>query len=131
MKREKGSETAYRVRWNWPESIAAEQCLLAICFGEPVEEDKPDKLTAYYRASVDRESWEADGASLLVETQPDWVGGYVVVWAVIDPGFETFYSAPLVLGILGDESRSKWKPWRAFGARRGEVAQAEDEPAPE
>jgi len=131
LKREKGSETAYRVRWNWPESIAAEQCLLAICFGEPVEEDKPDELTAYYRASVDRESWEADGASLLVETQPDWAGGYVVVWAVIDPGFETFYSAPLVLGVLGDESRSKWKPWRAFGARRGEVAQTEDEPEPE
>ncbi len=32
--------------------------------------------------------------------ESDWVGCYVAVWAMVDAGFQTFASVPLVLGRI-------------------------------
>ena len=44
----------------------------------------------------------------------------MVVWAIVDPGFQTFASRPLVLGQIQRRSRWKWKGLRVFSTRRRE-----------
>jgi len=46
------------------------------------------------------------------------LGRFVVVWAVIDLGFQQFHSPPLVLGKLEARSRWRWKGLGLFGSRR-------------
>jgi len=103
----KGSGTKYRVRWTWPQQRFTDRCLLAVCPDKPGEKDNPQDLAAHHRVSLDRQSWQRQGRRQVLRTQPEWQGGYVVVWAVVDLGFRAFYSPPLVLGCLGAASRPK------------------------
>ena len=117
----KEAEGNYRVHWTWPEPRFADQCLLAICPDEPGEDDDPLEFSVHCRLPIDRESWESGGGGQLVRAERDWVGGYVVVWAVVDLGLRTFYSPPLMLGRLEARSRWSWKGWRVFSSRRRET----------
>jgi len=109
----------HRVRFGWPEARFSEQCVLAISAGEPGGEAVPEETGLLHRVPIDRESWEHGGGSWLLHAEPDWAGAYVVVWAVVDLGFRTFYSLPLVLGRLGAPPGWKWKGLRHLFAGRG------------
>ncbi|MBN2477030.1 MAG: protein kinase family protein [Pirellulales bacterium] len=112
----KGTGTKCRVRWVWPEERFTNRCLLGVCPAEPDYGDDPQDLVAHHRASVDRETWEREGRRQVIRTAAEWAGSCAVVWAVVDLGFRTFYSPPLVLGHLG--TRAGWK-WKGLFASRG------------
>ncbi|MHC4405189.1 MAG: protein kinase domain-containing protein [Planctomycetota bacterium] len=94
------AQRAYRVRWTWPQQRFADECILAICHEHPSPEIDPRDLEAHYRLPLDRRHWESGGGSRLIHAEPEWDASYVVVWAMIDLGFRTFASRPLVLGQL-------------------------------
>jgi hypothetical protein len=104
---------AYRVRWTWPPTRFSEECLLAVCAEEPDQDDDPLALPALERIVTTRPMWESGGGSRLLESAPHWAGAYVVVWAKIDLGFQSFYSHPLVLGRIAAPRRF-WRPWQFF-----------------
>ncbi|HVX62425.1 MAG TPA: hypothetical protein VHC19_17535, partial [Pirellulales bacterium] len=115
--REPGSATAYRVCWQWPEPRFSDQCLLAVCRPHPAPGDDPRRSETLVRIPVDRRSYEEGGGSRLLHVEDDWQGGYVAVWAVVDVGFQTFVSDPLVLGQLEEASAkpTRWNPRGIFG----------------
>jgi len=125
----KESPGEYRVRWTWPQSRFADECLLAVCPEPPGPEDDPQSVPAHLLQSIDRQNWESGGGSRVIHAEADWAGSHVVVWAVVNLGFRTFRSRPLVLGQLETRSRLRWLGLRAF-SRRGETSPRprEDEP---
>jgi hypothetical protein len=116
-----------RVRWEWPPARFSDQCVLAISAEEPRPESVPEETALLHRVPVDRQSWESGGGSWIVHAEPDWAGAYVVVWAVVDLGFRTFFSLPLVLGRVGERSGWPWKGLRSIFAGRGQRARASQE----
>jgi hypothetical protein len=115
LAREPGSNEAYRVCWRWPEPRYCEQCFLAVCRQAPRRGDDPRKLATLIRMPVDRKSYEEGGGSRRIHIDPAWSGGYVAVWAMVDAGFETFASEPLVLGRLEAIAKPTRRLGRFFG----------------
>ncbi len=99
------SEGTYRVRWTWPAQRFSDECVLAVCRHEPAEGDEPGEMPDHFNIKIDRPTWEREGGSQLLRAEPDWAGGYVTVWAVIDPGFRSFFSEPLLLGRIEKSSK--------------------------
>lgn len=118
---------SHRVRWSWPHERFSEQCVLAISVEEPGPQAVPGETALLHRVPVDRESWESGGGSWVLHSERDWKGAYVVVWAVVDVGFRTFFSLPLVLGRLGDRVGWKWKGLRSIFTGRGEHLRSAEE----
>ena len=90
----------YQVKWNWPSQRFTDNCLLGICRGTPSGRVDPAEV-AVHRIPIDRQRWEAGGGVYSLTVKPDWrakLADMVVVWAVIDLGFGTFFSEPLALG---------------------------------
>jgi hypothetical protein len=96
-----------RVRWNWPIAKITDLCLLAVCQTEPSTHARPDEVKQLCSAELHRERWEAGDRFHEIEVEEDWEQAYVVVWAVIDLGFEEFYSPPLVLGQIPAPKKSR------------------------
>jgi len=110
----------YRIRWTWPQQRFTDECILAICPAEPFPDEDPRDLAVHYREPIDRQSWESGGGSRLIHTQPEWAGGHVVVWAMIDLGFCILHSEPLVLGRLEEPPKRwglGWKGLNLFSSR--------------
>ena len=90
----------YRVKWTWPAQRFTDQCLLGICRGTPQGQIDPAEI-AVHRIPIDRQRWETGGGFYSLTAKSEWRikrADVVAVWAVIDLGFSTFYSEPLVLG---------------------------------
>jgi hypothetical protein len=97
---EPGNNGTYRVCWQWPEPRYSDQCVVTLCRNLPHRGDDPRHLTALIRLPVDRKSFEEGGGNRTLHVEPDWLGCYVAVWAMIDAGFNIFASEPLVLGRI-------------------------------
>jgi len=123
----RGPAGSYRVKWKWPQRRFADQFLLAVCHDQPADNVVPQDVPTYMRVLIDRADWQRDGRSRVIHTQPEWIGGCVAVWAVIDLGFRVFYSRPLVLGRLETDSSWKWRSWNPFSARGGESTDSHNE----
>jgi serine/threonine protein kinase len=106
-----------RAVWKWPEARLSEQCILAVCAAEPPPGDDPEQVAAHWRESVAAAQWADDCPGRLIPAEKGWEGSSVVVWAVVDLGFQKLFSPPLVLGQI--ESRSRWK-WPRLFSRRSE-----------
>lgn len=117
LAREQGSATVYRVCWQWPEPRFSGQCLLAVCRHRPAPGEDPRRSETLVRIPVDRKSYEEGGGSRLLHVEDDWQGSYLAVWAMVDVGFQTFVSDPLVLGRLEEASvkPARWSPRGIFG----------------
>ncbi|MEE8451274.1 MAG: hypothetical protein V3R99_05140 [Thermoguttaceae bacterium] len=100
----------YHVRWTWPEPRFADQCLLLVCPHEPGRDDDPMSVTVRHRTAVDRDAWQKAGNRQTIQIEADGEDDCVVVWAIVDLGFRSFYSEPLVLGRLKASSM-----WKLFG----------------
>jgi hypothetical protein len=100
LSHEPGNNGTFRLAWQWPEPRYSEQCIVALCRNLPARGDDPRQLAALIRLPVDRKSFEEGGGSRILHVEADWLGSYVVVWAMIDAGFHIFPSEPLVLGRL-------------------------------
>jgi hypothetical protein len=110
---DKSPET-YRIRWTWPQQRFTDECILAVCPNLPDADDDPRELSASFREPVDRTRWESGGGSWLLRAEREWKGQYVVVWAVVDLGFQLMFSHPLVLGPLGEPDRGAGRGWKVW-----------------
>jgi hypothetical protein len=120
-----------RVQWIWPAARLADRCVLAVCPAEPAAADDPQAVTAHLRVAIGRQEWDQGGGSRLIATEKEWEGACVVVWAIVDLGFQTFFSPPLLLGHLKSRSRWTWKGLRVFSSRQAEhEAEGQPEPSP-
>ncbi|MFO0872307.1 MAG: hypothetical protein U0935_25545, partial [Pirellulales bacterium] len=109
--------TTYLARWLWPGPRFTDNCQLIICRHPPKRGDDPRATIAIEETPITRRMYEDRGARV-IHPLPEWDGCYVVVWAVIDAGFEKFVSEPLVLGRLGSTARKSPKsesPKRGWG----------------
>jgi hypothetical protein len=111
------SEGHLHATWKWPEPRLSEQCILAVCPTEPKDGDDPEQLAAHWRESVSSAQWSTEGLGRRIPVDRGWEGSSVVVWSVIDLGYQKYFSPPLILGQI--ESRSRWK-WPRLFARRSE-----------
>jgi serine/threonine protein kinase len=105
---EPGADAAYRVCWNWPDPRFSELCTVALCPSEPVPGDDPREMQTHLRMRIDRKSYEEGGGSRLIHVEKEWLGAYVIVWSVVNVGFQEFASEPLVLGRVEGPSRKGW-----------------------
>jgi serine/threonine protein kinase len=128
----KAHET-YRIRWTWPQQRFTDECILAICPDLPAADEDPREFAASFREPIDRTRWESGGGSWLLHAERAWQGQHVVVWAVVDLGFQLMFSHPLALGTLGDPEAGAgrgWKVWPFSASGRSEPASARDDPTP-
>jgi hypothetical protein len=108
----------FRLRWEWPAPRFAERCRVALTAKQPAAGDDPEDVAADAQIEVNRAGWQRQGGACLLPVEPAWLGRFAVVWAVVDLGFQTFHSPPLVLGKLEARSRWRWKGFGLLGSRR-------------
>ncbi|NQT16092.1 MAG: hypothetical protein HQ582_25270, partial [Planctomycetes bacterium] len=116
------AEGAYRVRWTWPQQRFADECILAVRPEEPDSDAHPRDLDVQHRLPLDRQNWESGGGNRVIHVEPEWAGSRVIVWALVDLGFRTFASHPLVLGRLDNGKRrsgGRWIGWNLLSSRGG------------
>ncbi len=106
-----------RVVWQWPEPRVCDRCVLAVCPVPPTGLVDPFELgTVAYRHQVDRRLCEEGYGAVLLPLDGNSAGAFVVVWAVIELGWETLYSEPFVLGQLEGGSARRGGPARRTSA---------------
>lgn len=117
-----------RITWTWPPPHISTTCQLRICAKRPTGHVSPDDVESLHQATLQREQWnEATGYSIPFD--PQFHDAFVVIWAVIDLGYQTFFSEPLILGPL--EPAPKQRRWGLFSRRSGKPdAAAESTPGP-
>jgi hypothetical protein len=118
-------------RWTWPAPRFSNTCRLVICKQRPRPQIPPDNVPAEHSAAITRDQF-FPAASHQIAIQPEWDGCHVIVWAVVDLGFQVFYSEPLELGPVPAASKPAAQPprrWSLFrGWRSEKKAPAEEEP---
>jgi Protein kinase domain len=89
-----------KIRWNWPSPRFADACLLIACPHRPAPAADLHHLEKYIQFRVTRRGYEEAGGCRNLTVQDGWLGGWVVVAAVVDAGIEQFVSESLVLGQM-------------------------------
>lgn len=89
----------YKAQWRWPHVRFCDSCLWAVCKAPPRGMAQPNDI-AIYQQPFTRKLIESGGGAYSFNPKPEWVGRYVVVWAIIDLGFEKIFSEPLLLGRI-------------------------------
>jgi hypothetical protein len=90
--------TRCTMRWNWPEQRFTEECRVMVCRNRPAAGESPDTIKGWVDFPMTREMYQSAGGFRRHVIDAAWQGAYVVVWAKIDLGAESFWSEPLVLG---------------------------------
>ena len=111
--------------WTWPPPRISNQCRLAICDRQPAVHALPDDVQALYSASIDRDQWNPL-IGYVVEMNPEWEGKRVFVWAVVDLGFQVFFSAPFEVGLIKPVAKQTERRWSLFRRRRDEDKKPKD-----
>jgi len=105
-----------RLSWTWPAERFAEQCIIGVCRQTPGAGAGPDDVQTLLRLTVDRAACNARVGGVQLPVEADWDGAGVFVWAVIDLGFQVFYSQPLELGRIAPWAEGR--TWRLFKTAR-------------
>jgi len=97
------SNGAYRIKWRWPPSRFADKCVMAVCGEEPKPGSPPGDWRLYSQWRIERRVWQNAAGSQTIHPKKGWIGGWVVVWALIElgDGVSEIRSDPLVIGRLG------------------------------
>ena len=111
--------------WTWPPSRISNQCRLAICKSPPSPHVVPDDVPSLHAATIDLDQWDPD-KGYQVAFDPDWVESRVFVWAVVDLGFQVFYSTPFEVGQIKPLAKQP-RRWGLFRSWRGEKASSDGE----
>ena len=101
---------------------------MAICKQRPRPQTQPDDVPSVYTASIAREQWNPE-AGYQIPLDAAWEGSFVMVWAAVDVGFQTFYSEPLELGqiqVPGKEEQQAQTRWGLFRGRKKAKAAGEE-----
>lgn len=102
-----------RIVWNWPPPHVANECRVVIAAKRPAPGTVPDDVEALYRTVVTRDDWDP-AVGLTMVFDPEWHGATVFVWAVIDLGFQVFFSDPLHVGQI-EPAQKQQRSWSLFG----------------
>ncbi len=87
-------------RWSWPLPRLTDRCLLLVTPKRVASTDTPESCTVGLRMEVTRRDYEGAGCRTIVAPM-SCRDHFVVVWALVDVGFEQWWSEPVVLGRLG------------------------------
>jgi hypothetical protein len=112
-------EDRLHILWQWPAPRISNLCCLAICRTPPPEHVIPDDVDALHKATVQRAQWDPH-VGYVVPMEPDWEDSRVYVWAVVELGFQQFFSAPLEAGQVKALTRQTERRWGLFWRRRRE-----------
>jgi hypothetical protein len=88
------------LNWAWPKPAISRRCILTISHEHPRRFAIPEDLQLLHSVVVDRDRCDATTPTIKLPTVAAWHGAEMLVWAVIDLGFQVFYSEPLSLGRL-------------------------------
>ncbi len=118
------------IRWIWPPSRITDECRLVISKTRPGPHALPEDIPALYSATIARKRWD-EQSSHVVPLDSEWEGGRVFVWAVIELGFQTFFSEPFEVGVIQPtEARPRrwglFRGWRSGKAVPETAAETED-----
>lgn len=89
-----------RITWTWPASTVTDRCEVALSRDVPTPRSIPEDLDLLDRRTLDRDPRTTETPSVEFNVPCERFGATVVVWPVIDLGFQTFYGEPLTLGQL-------------------------------
>jgi hypothetical protein len=110
-----------RISWTWPSPTVTRDCQLVISHQQPAPTAIPEDLEALHSASIARRDWD-EGMGYVVPFDPEWEGGRIFVWAIVDLGFQSFLSEPFEVGLI-KPLEEKTKRWGLFrGWRPGKTA---------
>jgi serine/threonine protein kinase len=97
----RGTRNTWELRWSWPDRHWSERCYVGICRQQPRGDRSPRELALPEALNVvTRDAFEQGGGKWVIHPKYEWNSGYVVVWAVLDVGFDQLFSEPLILGRL-------------------------------
>jgi len=116
---EKVSDTHYRARWVWPPAHFANRCRLIVCREKPQPHTNLSDFESHLSVTIERTVWEIAGGCRDFGVEEEWEGSYVMVWAVVDLGYQTFDTEPLEIGRLEAEQKPQ-KRWSLFGRGRAD-----------
>ncbi|MCE9553172.1 MAG: hypothetical protein K8T91_07310, partial [Planctomycetes bacterium] len=117
----KDGQTVYHARWQWPEDRLARCCEVAVCRELPRASATPADTEAVYRSTVTRTDEElgnrpAESPAEKIEQvehvlviPPEWSPSVVVVWGMVDLGFQMLYTEAVELGrIEPPAKKARW-----------------------
>jgi hypothetical protein len=128
---QRDEQNVLHIRWEWPPSRISTQCRLAICKTPPPPHVIPDDVPSQHAVTIDYDQWDAE-EGYQVTFDPEWVESRIFVWAVIDLGFQVFYSTPFEVGQIEPLAKQprRWglfRSWRGETEARGTDASNQDE----
>lgn len=86
----------YELDWIWPEIRLADKCLCAVAELQPAADKTPEQLRA--QLVWEHEIGYEQRAQIKLRVRSDWQADFaIVVWAVIELGFQRVYSESLCL----------------------------------
>lgn len=107
----KVDDTTWRAVWVWPPDRITRQCRLAVC-KEPPAGVSPDDLSTQFSATIDQDDWKTgDAAGFDFQIEEEWRGSFVYVWAVVDMGFQVYFSEPVQVGQI-EPKKKRWGLFR-------------------
>lgn len=112
------ADNLLRIRWTWPPPSVTNQCHLVISTQRPSRHALPEDLPAAYSATIPRDQWD-EQTGHIVPADPQWEGNRIFVWAVVELGFQTFYSEPFEVGTI-ETASAKPRRWGLFRGWRSE-----------
>ncbi|MFH1921249.1 MAG: hypothetical protein ABIP48_15385 [Planctomycetota bacterium] len=89
----------WQARWMWPHPRFSRVCVVGLTRAAARDDHAPDDLPLELRRTVTLDMYEG-GRGIALYADRSTLGCHVVVWAVIDLGFERLYSEPLTLGAI-------------------------------
>lgn len=98
--RAEGGGITWRICWNWPHPRFADECIVAVCRRRPSDQDDPRQIAADASQRISRKRYEDAGGTVTFPDREERLRGLVLVWALVDAGFQSFHSEPLILGTL-------------------------------
>ncbi|MDO4857674.1 MAG: hypothetical protein Q4A17_07000 [Thermoguttaceae bacterium] len=99
------------IRWTWMHPRFGNACVLGVSGGKILDTDRPEDVSLVFNAEITRSQWEKSGSFFTLTPDPAWNGMKVIVWGVIETGFQRFYTQPLILGNL-DIKKKSWFKWK-------------------
>ena len=95
-----GPHDTCQARWTWPDRRLTDRCYVGLCRRPPAKGESPGEIAlSGSLQTVTREQFERGGC-LVIHPRSEWDASFVVVWALLDAGFQSFFSEPLILGQL-------------------------------
>jgi len=89
-----------RLSWTWPDTTITSTCRVGFSPESPSSRAIPEDFKLVFETTVELDPNRTDSRGFDIEIASEWHGAYVVVWPIVDLGFQIFFGEPLTLGQL-------------------------------